>query len=164
MPRDIERDAANAPRDVPHHVVPPLAHKGHLPMTEAELIAWGETFGREVRAPLLVTLSGDLGTGKTTLTQAICRGYGVRDEVTSPTYAIVHEYESPKTPVYHIDLYRLEHEDELVNIGWDDLIAQHALIIVEWPERAGSSIPADHLPIALDYVLGDPTRRLLLAG
>jgi tRNA threonylcarbamoyladenosine biosynthesis protein TsaE len=148
-----------------HHVIPPLAYAGHLPMTESELIAWGESLGRDIHPPLLVTLTGELGTGKTTLVQAICRGYGVVDDVTSPTYALVHEYTAPsKAPVYHIDLYRLEHEDELTNIGWDDLIAAHALLLVEWPERAGKRLPKDHLPITLDYLPNDPARRLLLAG
>jgi tRNA threonylcarbamoyladenosine biosynthesis protein TsaE len=134
-------------------------------MTETELMAWGVSLGRDARAPLVIALSGELGTGKTTLVQAICRGYGVTEDVTSPTYALVHEYiSSPRSSVYHIDLYRVEHQDELQNIGWDDIMASHALVVVEWPERAGRWLPADHLPIALDYVPGDPTRRLLLAG
>ncbi len=150
--------------DANHHVIPPLAYAGHLPMTESELIAWGESLGRDIRPPLLITLTGDLGTGKTTLVKAICRGYGVTEDVTSPTYALVHEYAAPKAPVYHIDLYRLTNEEELNNIGWDDLLATHALVLVEWPERAGTLLPKDHLPITLDYLPGDPSRRLLLAG
>jgi tRNA threonylcarbamoyladenosine biosynthesis protein TsaE len=113
---------------------------------------------------LIIALTGDLGTGKTTLAQAICRGYGVSMDVTSPTYALVHEYPSPRSPVYHVDLYRLEHEDELTNIGWDDIMSAHALVIVEWPERARASLPSGNLSIVLDYLSGDPTRRILLAG
>ena len=147
-----------------HHVVPPLAARGHLSMTESELVAWGESLGHSVRAPLCITLTGNLGAGKTTLVQAICRGYGVTAEVTSPTYALVHEYHAPRSPVYHVDLYRLESADELTNIGWDDSLAAHALVLVEWPERAHGALPPDHLPIELDYLPGDPARRLLLAG
>jgi tRNA threonylcarbamoyladenosine biosynthesis protein TsaE len=113
---------------------------------------------------LVITLTGDLGTGKTTLAQAICAGYGVEEQVTSPTYSLVHRYSAPRSLVYHVDLYRLDDESQLTNIGWDDLIAEHALIIVEWPERAGSRMPADHLPIDVDYVADDPDRRILLAG
>jgi len=150
--------------DVSHHVVPPRAATGHLAVTEAELVAWGEALGRETHPPLVITLTGDLGTGKTTLVQAICRGYGVTDDVTSPTYALVHEYHAPKSRVFHIDLYRLNGAHELTNIGWDDIVATDALILVEWPERATGRIPATHVPIMLDYVPDDPSRRLLMAG
>ena len=68
-------------------------------MTEAELRDWGHRFGRSAHPPLVVTISGELGAGKTTLVQAICEGYGVTDEVTSPTFALVHEYEAPRSPV-----------------------------------------------------------------
>lgn len=147
-----------------HHTHPPLAARGRLALTETELVAWGERLGRSLRAPIVVALTGELGTGKTTLAQAICRGYGVTSPVTSPTYALVHEYESPHGTVYHADLYRLEGEAELDNIGWTDFITAHAVVIVEWPERAGARLPADHLPIALDYDPEDAGRRILLAG
>ena len=147
-----------------HHVVPPLAGRGRLALTEAELVAWGERFGRAAHPPLVVALSGDLGAGKTTLARAICRGYGVAGEITSPTYALVHEYEAPRSAVHHLDLYRVEREDELVHIGWDDILAAGTLVIVEWPERAGARMPADAVPIELAHLAGDPERRLLLAG
>ncbi len=150
--------------DAHHHTIPALAAHGHLVMNEAGLVQWGEQLGAEVRPPLVIALTGELGAGKTTLAQAICRGYGVVEPVTSPTYAIVHEYASPHSSVFHIDLYRIERVEELQEIGWSDIIASNALVIVEWPERAGNLLPAGHLPIALDYAPGRPDRRLLLAG
>lgn len=147
-----------------HPTVPPLAPHSRIAVTRDELVTWGEAFGRAAHAPLVVTITGDLGAGKTTLAQAICRGYGVQEPVTSPTYAIVHEYTSRTTPVYHLDLYRLEREDELQNIGWDDVMSQRALVLVEWPERAGTRLPANHVPIALEAVADDTERRVLLAG
>ena len=146
------------------HVVPSRATKGHLTLTEPELKHWGEDLGRASSAPLLITLTGELGVGKTTLAQAICRGYGVADEITSPTYALIHEYRSPKSPVFHIDLYRVDSPDQLTNLGWDEIVSSRALVLVEWPERAGARLPEDHLPIDLDYVPEDPSRRILLAG
>jgi len=146
------------------HIVPPRADKGHLKLTETELRHWGEELGRSITPPLLVTLTGELGVGKTTLAQSICLGYGVRDEITSPTYALVQEYSAPRSAVFHIDLYRVESPDQLTNLGWDEIIAFRALVLVEWPERAGSRLPEDHLPIDLDYIPGDPKRRILLAG
>lgn len=144
--------------------VPPLAARGRLALTLDEMAQWGERFGHAARAPLVVTLAGDLGAGKTTLAQAICRGYGVAEPVTSPTYAIVHEYRAPATAVFHLDLYRLEREAELTNVGWDEIISAHALVLVEWPERAGARLPGGRVAITLEHVSRDPARRLLLAG
>jgi tRNA threonylcarbamoyladenosine biosynthesis protein TsaE len=146
------------------HIVPQRATRGHLKLTETELRDWGEQLGRATSPALLITLTGELGVGKTTLAQSICRGYGVRDEVTSPTYALVHQYSAPKSEVFHVDLYRIESIDQLTNIGWDEIVVSRALILVEWPERAGTRLPEDHLPIDIDYVPGDSTRRILLAG
>ena len=147
-----------------HPVVPPLAARGHLALTLTELERWGHAFGEAARPPLWVAIRGDLGAGKTTLVRAICRGYGVTTEVTSPTFALVHEYAAPRSTVFHLDLYRLERPDELTNIGWFDLGTTPALILVEWPERAGGLLPADHVALDLEHVPGDPSRRVLLAG
>jgi tRNA threonylcarbamoyladenosine biosynthesis protein TsaE len=149
-----------------HHapLVPPLAARGHLAVTEPELIAWGERFGRAARPPLIVTLSGDLGSGKTTLARAICRGYGVPNDVTSPTFTLVHEFAGARSAVYHLDLYRLRGPDDLANLGWDDILSAEALVLIEWPERAGDLLPRDHVPIQLQHLPDDPTRRLLYAG
>ena len=133
-------------------------------MTRGVLVAWGEAFGRAATPPLLIALAGDLGAGKTTLAQAICAGYGVTEPVTSPTFALVHRYDAPRSPVYHLDLYRIERPSELVNLGWDEITMSHALVIVEWPERAGDLIPAGHVAIDLEYAPSDPERRVLLAG
>jgi tRNA threonylcarbamoyladenosine biosynthesis protein TsaE len=146
------------------HIVPPRAERGHLKLSESELRAWGEELGRGASPPLLITLTGELGVGKTTLAQSICRGYGVVEEVTSPTYALVHQYSAPKSPVFHIDLYRIESPDQLTNLGWDEIVSSRSLILVEWPERADTRLPEDHLPIDLDYMPSDPARRILLAG
>jgi tRNA threonylcarbamoyladenosine biosynthesis protein TsaE len=145
-------------------IVPPLASHGRLACTEAELTDWGERFGRVATAPLVVTISGELGAGKTTLVQAICRGYGVTEDVTSPTFALVHRYAAPRSPVFHLDLYRLRDAADLTNIGWDEVLADEALVLIEWPERAGDRIPRNHVPISLQHLPDDPSRRLLYAG
>jgi tRNA threonylcarbamoyladenosine biosynthesis protein TsaE len=145
-------------------LLPPLAAEGRLALTEQELTDWGERLGRQINPPLLITLDGDLGAGKTTLARAICAGYGVRDEVTSPTFAIVHVYDAPKSPVYHVDLFRLDSPRDLQNIGWDDIIQSDALVLVEWPDRAGDLLPPDHVPVQLRHVEGDRDRRILYAG
>lgn len=145
-------------------VIPPLADHGRLACSESELISWGERFGKGARPPLIVTIAGDLGAGKTTLVQAICRGYGVTDDVTSPTFALVHQYSAPRSPVFHLDLYRLKSVDELTNLGWDEIMAENALVLIEWPERAGDRVPHLHVPISLQHLPHDAARRLLYAG
>lgn len=145
-------------------VLPPLASEGRLALTEVELTDWGQRLGRQIKPPLLITLAGDLGAGKTTLARAICAGYGVRDEVTSPTFAIVHQYEAEQSPVYHVDLYRLDGPRDLQNIAWDDMTQAEAVLLVEWPERAGKFLPANHLPIELRHLDDDADRRVLLTG
>jgi tRNA threonylcarbamoyladenosine biosynthesis protein TsaE len=145
-------------------IVPPLASHGRLACSEAELADWGHRFGRVASPPLVVTISGELGAGKTTLVQAICRGYGVTEDATSPTFALVHQYAARRSPVFHLDLYRLRDASELTNIGWDELMAEDALVLIEWPERAGDRIPRNHVPISLQHLPDDPMRRLLYAG
>lgn len=145
-------------------IIPPLAAQGRLACTEPELVEWGEALGRAVAPPLVVTISGELGAGKTTLAKAICRGYGVREAVTSPTFTLVHQYAAPRSPVYHVDLYRLSDPRDLTNLGWDEMLTEEALVLIEWPEHAGDRVPHAHVPISLQHLPGEPDRRLLYAG
>jgi tRNA threonylcarbamoyladenosine biosynthesis protein TsaE len=147
-----------------HHIIPELAASGRLAVSRDELTAWGERFGRAGQPPLVVAIRGELGAGKTTLVQAICRGAGVKEEVTSPTFALVHEYAGAHCPIYHLDLYRLGSARDLTNIGWDDIMSAHAIVLVEWPEHAGDRMPLDAVSIELEHHPADPDRRLLLAG
>jgi tRNA threonylcarbamoyladenosine biosynthesis protein TsaE len=132
-----------------------------LTLTRAELEAWGGAFGRALRAPAMIALRGELGSGKTTLAQAICRGLTVTDSVTSPTYALVHEYRTDDGPVFHLDLYRIAGPHELLNLGFDDILDAGGIVLVEWPERAGAALPGDRVDIALEHVPGDESRRRL---
>ena len=145
-------------------VMPALATQGRLALSQSELEGWGEALGAAAKPPLTIAITGDLGAGKTTLVRAICRGYGVTDEVTSPTFALVHEYAAPRSRVYHLDLYRLTGPHELAPLGWDEIVSAPALVIIEWPERAGAALPPDHLPIELQHLPDDPSRRVLYAG
>ena len=124
------------------------------------LSRFGEALGAGLVAPAVIGLSGEMGTGKTTLVQAICRGLGARALATSPTYALVHHYEVGATPVYHVDCYRLKHPDEARDLGFDDMIRERAIVLIEWPERAGAwGLPLDrHFRLAHDP---DPTIRVV---
>ena len=127
--------------------------------TLAQLNEWGEAFGARLTPPCVITLEGDLGAGKTTLVQAICRGYGVRDAVTSPTFALVHVYQAERSAVFHLDLYRLTGPHQLANIGWDDALSAYAVVLIEWPDRAGAELPAAAHSITLSHVAGKPDAR-----
>jgi tRNA threonylcarbamoyladenosine biosynthesis protein TsaE len=106
-----------------------------------ELNTFGEQLGRALRAPAIIGFSGDLGAGKTTLVQAICRGLGAAVSATSPTYALVHRYDSPAGPVYHVDCYRLQSSKEARDLGLDEILSQRAILLIEWPEKAGHMMP-----------------------
>lgn len=128
-------------------------------LTVDELSRFGEAMGRELRPPVVLGLSGEIGTGKTTLVQALCRGLGAAVPATSPTYALVHRYETPRgTPVYHVDCYRLRRPADARDLGFDDMIREGAVVLIEWPERAGTWAPPldRHLRLAFDV---DPDRR-----
>jgi len=129
-------------------------------LSASELSRFGEALGAGLAAPAVIGLSGEMGTGKTTLVQAICRGLGARALATSPTYALVHHYEAGATPVYHVDCYRLRHPDEARDLGFDDMVRERAIVLIEWPERAGSWAPPldRHFRLAHD---ADPTIRVV---
>jgi tRNA threonylcarbamoyladenosine biosynthesis protein TsaE len=125
-----------------------------------ELNRFGESLGAALAPPAVIGLSGDLGTGKTTLVQAICRGLGATARATSPTYALVHQYQAGTTPVYHVDCYRLRQPDEARDLGFDDMVRAGAIILIEWPERAGAWAPPLDRHFQLSYD-DDPERRVL---
>ncbi len=130
-------------------------------LREDELRRFGEELGRGLGAPAVIGLSGDLGSGKTTLVQAVCRGLGARALATSPTYALVHHYAAADgRPVYHVDCYRLRAPDEARDLGFDDMTREQAIVLIEWPERAGAWAPPldRHLRLAHDP---DPAFRIV---
>lgn len=96
----------------------------------------------------LVAFTGDLGAGKTTLIKALCHYWGVNDEVTSPTFALVNEYESPEHgPIYHFDWYRIEEEEEALDLGLDHYLNSGQYCLMEWPEKIRNL-----LPVQFDWV------------
>ena len=102
-----------------------------------ETIAFGRALAAEFSPPLIVLLRGDLGAGKTTLVKGIAEGFRAASaqDVTSPTFTLVHEYRSPRATLYHIDLYRIDTERELETLGLDDLVAENSILLIEWGEK-----------------------------
>ncbi len=127
---------------------------------EDQLAAWGREFARGLRPPAVVGLSGELGAGKTTLARAIAAGLGVPGGVTSPTFALVHRYDGADLTVWHVDAYRLNAADDARDLGFDDMLAAPAVVLIEWPERLGAAAPALTHHIRLAYAGQDGQRRL----
>ena len=109
-----------------------------------------------LRAGDVVTLSGPLGVGKTALARAVLHALGHSGDVPSPTFAIVQPYEELNPPIWHVDLFRLERESELEELGLDS--AADSVLLVEWPERAGEGGWADALRLALEFDQGGARR------
>jgi tRNA threonylcarbamoyladenosine biosynthesis protein TsaE len=121
---------------------PELTRQSFVTRSPEETIQLGRKLARQLAPPALVVLLGDLGTGKTTLTKGIVAGLGAssEEEVSSPTFTLIHEYgQRGRTapPVYHVDLYRIETARELETLGLEDLLAEKAIVIVEWGEKLG---------------------------
>ena len=93
---------------------------------------------------------GNMGAGKTTFISALCQALGVEDEVTSPTFAMVHEYHSGPFPVYHFDMYRVDGEESLFSTGYYDYL-DHGLMLIEWSENIESLLPPDAIRLYLTY-------------
>ena len=126
----------------------------------------------ELKPGDVICLEGDLGAGKTTFTQGLAAALGVPGRVTSPTFCIVQEhrssrsattdYQLPTTNCFlvHMDLYRLHGEDDVIAIGWEDYLAEGAILVVEWPERAGALIPAEAKHVVFTHLEGEESRRI----
>jgi len=162
-----ERAAHAAPASSPLATGDTLAHllgRGAPRAPDRDsLEAWGRALGAVLPRPSVITLEGDLGAGKTTLARALCAGIGVRDltAVTSPTFALIQQYEAPRGPVVHADLYRLRTDAELEALGWDEIVHHAPVLLVEWPERALPSLPSSRIGIVLEHDPVNADRRTL---
>lgn len=109
----------------------------------------------------IVTFQGELGTGKTTLIKIICKQLGIEENVSSPTFSIINEYHNPdgNIRVYHMDLYRLESEMEVINIGFEEYLDSGDLVFIEWPEIAQALLPSNSIGIHIEIF--DKSRRKL---
>jgi tRNA threonylcarbamoyladenosine biosynthesis protein TsaE len=127
-------------------------------LTEAELIAEAERFGRALPRGSVVYLEGELGAGKTTAVRALARGLGVDETTSSPTYALVHRYAGRRGPVFHLDCFRLRSPAEAADLDWEGLVGEGDVLLVEWPEQAAGWVPPATHRVRLAHV-ADPDRR-----
>jgi tRNA threonylcarbamoyladenosine biosynthesis protein TsaE len=130
-----------------------------------ETIAFGRTLTGLLAPPKLVLLRGDLGAGKTTLIKGIAAAFDAASEedVTSPTFTLVHEYRGPTANLYHIDLYRVDTARQLETLGLDDLIADNSILLIEWGEKFPRFVRDRDVEIILERV-GDNDRRIQVSS
>lgn len=129
-----------------------------------ETTALGRKLVEHLRPPKLVLLRGDLGAGKTTLVKGIAEGFQAaqQDEVTSPTFTLIHEYRGPKVNVYHIDLYRIDTQRELMTLGLDDLMDDDSVLLIEWGDKFERFRRERDVEIAIERT-GDTSRKISVA-
>jgi tRNA threonylcarbamoyladenosine biosynthesis protein TsaE len=132
-----------------------LQHWGAVTHSPAETGALGRALGEVVKGPVVILLSGELGTGKTCFTQGLARGLGVTEDqpVTSPSYALMNHYRG-RLNLYHFDLYRLSHVEEVLDLGFEDYLCGTGVTVVEWADRIPGLVP-EGLCIHLVYREGD---------
>ena len=126
-----------------------------------ETIALGRSFAELLKPPKLVLLRGDLGAGKTTLVKGIAEGFQAasQEEVTSPTFTLIHEYRGPRASLFHIDLYRIDTQRELETLALDDLISSDSILLIEWGEKFSRFERERDVEIALDKI-ADQERKI----
>lgn len=115
-----------------------------------DTFAVGEKLGREAQPGQIFTLTGDLGVGKTVLTQGIAEGLGVKEPVNSPTFTIVQVYESGRMPLYHLDVYRIGDISEMEEIGYEDYFYGEGLCIIEWADLINDLLPEELVQISIE--------------
>jgi len=130
-----------------------------------ETIAFGRTLAEALAPPKIVLLRGDLGAGKTTLVKGIAAGFqaAAEEDVTSPTFTLVHEYRGPKANVYHIDLYRVDTSRQLETLGLDDLLGNNSVLLIEWGEKFRRFERDRDVEIAIERV-GENDRQIRISG
>lgn len=124
----------------------------------------GRRLGQLAEPGDIVTLSGDLGTGKTVFAKGFAEGLGIADDVTSPTFTIIKEYTDGRIPLAHFDAYRIADPDEMYAIGYEDYLSGDFVCLIEWPEMIEELIPGDALRVRLEKDLekGFDYRRIIL--
>lgn len=124
-----------------------------------------EKYAQSIKSPVVISLVGDLGAGKTTFTKGFCKGMGIEDLVTSPTFTIMNDYTSGRMPIYHFDMYRLGSKEEAEELGFSeyfDLRKLKGVSIVEWAENVKGLLPA--LFVEVNFTKLDDNRRKISIG
>ncbi len=117
--------------------------------SDSQTIKIAERIAKTLSPGTVVCLFGEMGVGKTVFTNGLCRALGVSDYVSSPTFTVVNEYDGDGFPIYHFDMYRIEDEDELLEIGFEEYLNSGGICIIEWPENVINSLPQKRIDIEI---------------
>lgn len=128
-----------------------------------ETIEYAKKLGAVLKGGEVIAYFGGLGMGKTTFTSGLCEGYGIKAEVSSPTFALVNEYGSTKK-LYHFDMYRISTFDDLCSTGFFDYLDTNAVLAVEWSENIENALPDNYIRIEIERGNSDESRILKLSG
>jgi tRNA threonylcarbamoyladenosine biosynthesis protein TsaE len=124
----------------------------------AETAALGASLAETIEPPIVIALYGDLGSGKTEFIKGFVGGYGSFDDVSSPTFSILNTYYSGTGPIYHFDLYRVESDAELAELGFDEYLFGDGICLIEWAERAEAWLPAETIRLEFEHIEGSGRR------
>ena len=128
-----------------------------------ETVALGAQVAQHLAPGALIAFTGGLGAGKTAFCEGIARGLGCTDPVSSPTFAIVNEYDGGRLPLFHFDMYRLNSADDLFDIGWEDYLSRGGVCAVEWSENVMDALPEDTVWVRIARE-GDTGRSITIKG
>ena len=159
MPRAADASGVSDDSDDVGAPTGSIADRPVLVTGEAAMRELGAALAHSLPTHAVVTLSGQLGAGKSVLARAMLHAFGHVGHVPSPTYAIVESYALPGRHVAHLDLYRLADPGELHDIGFDDVVDAHDTLLIEWPERGGALLPAADVEIVVEHA-GEGARRV----
>ena len=127
-----------------------------------ETIALGRSLGSALKPGDVVAICGMLGTGKTTFVTGVCEALGVQSHVSSPSFTMINEYASPRGPVVHIDLYRVESRAEIADLGIDEYFAGHTICLIEWAEHIIDLLPANRYLVTIRHGGYDEERQITI--
>ena len=132
----------------------------------SETLALGEKLGKAAKPGQIYTLNGDLGVGKTVLTQGFAKGLGITEAVNSPTFTIIQEYEEGRLPFYHFDVYRIADPEEMEEIGYDDYFFGQGVCMIEWANLIEELLPENIIQVVIEKDLekGFDYRRITITG
>lgn len=138
----------------------PVSAREYVTHSPEETVALGRQLSSLLEPPKLVLLRGDLGAGKTTLVKGIAEAFNAasQEDVTSPTFTLIHEYRGPRASLFHIDLYRIDTQRELDTLALDDLIAADSILLIEWGEKFPRFVRERDVEIAIERVSEEERR------
>ena len=137
--------------------------KTFITNSKEETVALAEKLAGKLNNHDVIFYVGGLGMGKTAFTQGLCNGLGINTDVTSPTFAIVNEYHGRPLSLFHFDMYRIENEDQLFNIGFDDYLDYDGVLAIEWSENIADFFYDNNITITFEK-LDETTRRITIEG